>query len=166
MDSNHDKQNQNLLCYRYTTGQSCANRTGEQHSRNGGGSRWGRPLAVRANPRGPAPVQTANPAWLVYPLRLPRSLSTNAPFRGTNHGRAGGPNVKATLKAVPKRNAAPEIRPSWALAVTLSTWTMDGCARGDESPRVAHHGRVCDSRTACPSSVRVPWSKNVCPRVS
>jgi hypothetical protein len=22
MDSNHDKQNQNLLCYRYTTGQS------------------------------------------------------------------------------------------------------------------------------------------------
>jgi hypothetical protein len=30
MDSNHDKQNQNLLCYRYTTGQRLRlNRTGE-----------------------------------------------------------------------------------------------------------------------------------------
>ena len=47
MDSNHDKQNQNLLCYRYTTGQKALTAASILIGRGEGRRQRQEPLPVR-----------------------------------------------------------------------------------------------------------------------
>jgi hypothetical protein len=68
MDSNHDKQNQNLLCYRYTTGQTVFRVNRERRAKAAGRCpREAKELLFRT-PR--------------LPIRLPPNLSTITPIWG------------------------------------------------------------------------------------
>ena len=103
MDSNHDKQNQNLLCYRYTTGQNADRRcliVGRK-------SNYGRGAARRM-------MKAARLLRLKPSTPVRHVSSTYSAFRQTSrrtggYGRGDRRNVKATQKGQ-KRLISPRSR--------------------------------------------------------
>ena len=90
MDSNHDKQNQNLLCYRYTTGQRHSPGLGEGERGKGGectGSNG------TGEPDQPATTATRR-ASSTYLATRPNLSTTAPPQRGEIHPMVGARVVK------------------------------------------------------------------------